>query len=59
VLLDQGGKLIVGDGRAHVRSALSFVALLFVAGTEKITTLGKVFDERLWARCGGYGRGVL
>ena len=47
VLLDQSGKLIVGNGWAHVRQELSFVALLFVGGAKKITTLGKFFEERL------------
>lgn len=47
VLLDQRGKLIVVDGWAHVRQELSFVALLFVGGAKKITTLGKSFEETL------------
>jgi hypothetical protein len=45
VLLDQGGKLIVGKGWAYVRSELSCVASLFVRRAEKITTLGKSLEE--------------
>jgi hypothetical protein len=41
VLLDQSGKLIVGNGWAHVGQKLSFVALLFAKGAKKITTLRK------------------
>jgi hypothetical protein len=46
VLLDQSGKLIVGNGRVRLRSELSFVASLFDGDAEKITTLGQSFRQK-------------